>query len=321
MLLALSAVLIGLVLIVWSADRFLNGAVAVARLLNISPFLIGLTLVALGTSGPEIVVSIVAALNGTPEIAIGNVLGSNNANIGLVIGITALVTSLSFPQHVLKAELVYLLVATAVTVFCLADHNLSRLDGALLIMTLLIIGGYIALNKEKHATIIPAPPDNAKLSSKSGKKATWHFISGLVVLLISTQLLVEGASELARMLEVSELVIGLTIVAIGTSLPELAATLSGALKGQSSLAIGNIVGSNILNLLVVLAIAAVLSPTEIAPVAVNRDFLVVMAFTILLALFAYGFPSKPIVNRFEGFVLFSAWVAYNILIYIQTKQI
>lgn len=316
MLLALGTILIGLVLIVWSADRFLNGAATVGKLLNISPFLVGMTLVAIGTSGPEIVVAIVSALNQTPAIAIGNVFGSNSANIGLVIGVTAMLTTLPFPKATLKAELPYLMIATIIALFCLLDRHLSRTDSIILIGTLFALGWHIARNKGQHSELIAS---TLKTKSMPNKKAIWHFSSGLIILLISTELLVVGASNLAGLLGVSELVIGLTIVAVGTSLPELATTLSSALKGQTGLAIGNIIGSNILNLVVVLSIAGLISPTEIAPVAINRDFVVVMAFTLLLALFAYGFSAKPIIARFEGFVLFLAWIAYNVLIYVQTS--
>lgn len=312
----LSAIVVGLILMVWSANRFLNGAANAAKILGMSPFLIGLTVVSLGTSGPELVVAAIAAINGTPKLAIGNAIGSNIANIGLVLGVTAIFKVLPFPKSVLKSELPWLVILTLITFGLLLDLHLSMLDGVFLLAGLAFVLWRIA-HQQKHAAepIQSDPP--AEISELSQRKTIWHFLSGLTVLLLSAQMLVWAATHLATHLGISELVIGLTVVAIGTSLPELATTLGSALKKQPELAIGNIVGSNILNLVAVLALPALIAPTDIPPSALWRDFLVMTALTFLLALFAYGFSPRPAITRFEGLALVVVWSAYNVLLYHQ----
>lgn len=322
MLWFLISIIIGLVLLVWSADRFLTGAVVIAKLLGMSPLLIGLTIVSLGTSGPEIVVATIASLNGTPGIAIGNAIGSNIANIGMVLGVTALFRVLPFPQSVLKSELFWLIVATVLAFLCVVDSSLSRLNSLVLIGGLIVIFWRIAKRAhqpgEDAAGTTEKPDESPAISAPV---ASWLFFSGLVVLLFSAEVLVWSASAVAAELGVSDLMIGLTIVAIGTSLPELAATLGGALKGQTGLAIGNVVGSNILNLLAVLAIPGLISPAELPLEVLRRDFFAMSVLTLLLVLFAYGFSPKPSITRFEGAILFIVWIAYNSLLYYHSSQL
>ena len=313
MILYLFAAVAGLVVLIWSADRFLTGAANSAKQLGMSPLLIGLTIVSLGTSAPEIVVAASAAFNGTPNLAIGNALGSNIANIGMVLGITALFRPLPFPPSVLKSEMVWLIATVIIAFLFLVDLHLSRVDGLLLLSGLALLLWNIARQQKKeHKKVEPEKLEDAE--NLSGKANIYLFSSGLILLLLSAQMLVWAATQIAAELGVSDLIIGLTIIAIGTSLPEFATTLGGALKGQPGLAIGNVVGSNILNLLAVLAIPGLIAPTDLLPETMSRDFVAMAALTMLLVLFAYGFRSKPSITRFEGFILTAAWVAYNALL-------
>lgn len=319
MILYLFAAVASLVVMIWSTDRFLTGAANSAKQLGVSPLLIGLTIVSLGTSAPEIVVAVVAAFNDTPNLAIGNALGSNIANIGMVLGITALFRPLPFPSSVLKSEMVWLIAAVVLALILLADSHFSRVDGLLLLSGLALLLWNIARQQKKGKKKVE--PEELKNSDKIFDKTNiWLFISGLVLLLLSAELLVWSATLIAAELGVSDLIIGLTIIAIGTSLPELFTTLGSALKGQPGLAIGNVVGSNILNLLAVLAIPGLITPTDLLPETMPRDFFAMAALTMLLVLFAYGFSSKPSITRFEGCILAAAWIAYNALLFHQLSH-
>jgi len=308
---SLVLVVAGLVLLVISTDRFLDAACATAINLGVPPFIIGLTIVSLGTSAPEIVVSVTAALEGSVELALGNVLGSNIANVGLVLGVTALVAPLPFSRRVMKHELPWLLAATLLTLVCLWDLQLSLLDGMMLLALLGMIA-YMLLYKDsgKHTHAV-LPQNIESLPQMSLMKSSLYFILGLAVLLISAEMLVTGAAGVARILGASELLIGLTIVAIGTSLPELAATLGSVLKGQTDIAIGNVVGSNLMNLLLVLPIPAILTPFELSSEALYRDYAVMVLLTLLLLIFAYAFLPRNSLSRIEGSVFLGVWLIYN----------
>ena len=319
MWLPILVLIFGFIMLVWSADRFVSGAAAAANNLGVSKMLIGLTVVSLGTSAPEILVALTASLDGIPTLAIGNAIGSNIANIGLVLGITALIRPLPFAASVLKGELPWLIGTTLIALFCLADFNLDTIDGIILLCGL----AYILY----RLTRVPQDaPDGFgdtfedeldELPAMQTPRALFWLTTGLVVLLGSAQALVWAATDIAAYLGVSELVIGLTVVAVGTSLPELAATVGSALKGHPDIAIGNVVGSNILNILAVLAVPALVHPTILESVVLWRDFGMMFALTMLLVLFAYGMGSRAIITRFEGGVLMLAWVGYNYLLYQQ----
>lgn len=306
---------IGFAALIWSADKFLTGAAATATNLGVSNVVIGLTVVALGTSAPEIVVALIAALEGTATLAIGNAIGSNIANIGLVLGITAIVVPLPFAQNVLKRELPWLLGATGLATLLLFDRELGFIDGILLLVGLSYILWRL-LRSEKAAD-----PGTGTLASELEELpdmrqsvALFWLITGLVVLLGAAQLLVYAATEIALALGISSMIIGLTIVAVGTSLPELAATVGSALKGQPDIAIGNIVGSNIINILAVLAVPGLVSTTTLDFAALWRDIGMMVALTLMLALFAYGLNSRAVITRFEGIVMLLAWIGYNALL-------
>jgi cation:H+ antiporter len=275
------AIIAGLVGLVWGADRFVIGAASAAKNFGISPMVIGLTIVSIGTSAPEIIVSINAALEGSGALAIGNALGSNLANIGLVLGITALIAPLPAQRHLVFQEGPVLLFVTALVGYCLFDQILGRTE-SLIMLTLVPLLLWVTVKyKAQH----PAPEEVAEVenlaTTSNAAAATW-FIIGLLVLLLSSKILVWGATTTAAGMGVSELVIGLTVVAIGTSLPELAASVTSALRGHHDIAIGNVFGSNLFNFLAVMPIAGVISPLQLDSAVFYRDYLAVTALTLLL---------------------------------------
>ena len=310
------ALIIGFTALIWSADRFVAASAAAAKNVGISKIVIGLTLVAVGTSAPEIVVGIQDSLSDGGRVSIGNAIGSNIANIGLVLGITALVRPLPFARSTLKREIPWLIGATVLAMLCLCDLYLGVFDG----MALLAGLAFLLYRLGRIEREAGALPDNIQsevdeLPDMTMVVAGLWFLAALVVLLISAHLVVEGAKEVALRFSVSEVVVGLTVVAVGTSLPELSVTVTAVLRGHADMAIGNVVGSNILNILAVLAIPALLASQEIAVAVFWRDYGMMVALTALLILFAYGIGSRKIITRFEGFVLVTGWVGYTYLIY------
>ena len=305
----------GFAALIWSADKFLTGAAATATNLGVSNIVIGLTVVSLGTSAPEIVVALIAAIEGNAVLAIGNAIGSNIANIGLVLGITAIVMPLPFSQSVRRRELPWLLGATVLAIILLFDRKLGMLDGILLLTGLAYILWQLLRSEREAAdgeSLLASELDELP-QMRQAAALFWLFV-GLIVLLAAAQLLVYAATEIALALGTSSMIIGLTIVAIGTSLPELAATVGSALKGQPDIAIGNIVGSNILNILAVLAVPGLITSTELDFSALWRDSGMMLALTLMLALFAYGLNSRAVITRFEGTVMLLAWIGYNMLL-------
>ena len=316
----LLALILGFIALVWSADRFVSGAAATARHLGVSKILIGLTVVSVGTSAPEILVALAAALEGSSPLAIGNAIGSNIANVGLVLGITAMVAPLPFAASVLKVELPWLIGATLLALYCLLDLWLGMWDGLLLLLALWALMYHLWRSQRRSPERLAESiqEELEELEAMPMLRALGWLAVGLAVLLASAWALVWAATEIARLLGVSELVIGLTIVAVGTSLPELAATLSAAVKGYPDIAIGNVVGSNLLNILAVLSVPALVSPVGIEATVVWRDYGMMAALTLLLVLFAYGMGSKPRITRFEGCVMALAWIGYMLLLYRQS---
>lgn len=314
--LPLLLLVLGFIALVWSADRFLSGAAACATNLGVSKMLIGLTVVSIGTSAPEILVAVFAALDGNPLLAVGNAIGSNIANIGLVLGITAIVAPLPFSAPVRKAELPWLIGATALAILLLFDRHLSAVDGFILLAGLAAILYQLVRGQgQVEQDLSPSMQEEIdELPDMTTLQATAWLMLGLIVLLVSAQVLVYAATEIAVALGVSEMIIGLTIVAVGTSLPELAATIGSAVKGHPDIAIGNVVGSNILNILAVLSVPGLMAPTDIDAAALWRDCGMMLALTLMLALFAYGINSRPVITRFEGAVMLMAWIGYNALL-------
>ena len=313
MLLAAAAILIGLVILVWGADRFVLGAAALASSLGISPLLIGLTVVGFGTSAPEILIATIAALNGSPGIAIGNALGSNIANIALILGATALFSPLTVRSDMLRREYPLLLAVSAGAFLLLMDGHLGVIDGIILLNGLVIcmlLLVRIGLRRRDHDPL--AEEMEAEIPSDlSALAASAWFLVGLAALVVSSRMLVWGAIEIAVAFGISDLVIGLTIVAVGTSLPELAAAIMSAVKNEHDLAIGNVVGSNIWNLLAVLGIPGLLAPGVIPPEVANRDMLVMLALTLALFMMGRSSHTHGTINRLEGGLLLSAFIAYQ----------
>lgn len=311
----LTLLALGFVALIWSADKFLSGAAATATNMGVSKMMIGLTVVSIGTSAPEIVVATMAALDRNSLLAVGNAIGSNIANIGLVLGITAIITPLTFSANVRRKELPWLLGATFLAVILLFDRRLDFIDGIILLLGLAYILWQLVVSQsdpEYSTNVISDELDD--LPAMTNRQSLIWLVVGLIALLVSAQVLVYAATNIAITLGVSDMIIGLTIIAVGTSLPELAATVGSAIKGQPDIAIGNIVGSNILNILAVLAVPGLIHATDMDYAALWRDSGMMLALTLMLALFAYGLNSRAVITRFEGSVMLMAWIGYNLLL-------
>ena len=319
MWIAILVLIFGFITLVWSADRFVSGAAATAKNLGVSKMLIGLTVVSLGTSAPEILVALAAALDGFPSLAIGNAIGSNIANIGLVLGVTAIIAPLPFARSVLKTELPWLIGTTIIGLIVLIDLRLGVWDGVILLTGLsYIMWRLISMEQGDTDGLAEGFSEELdELPEMTTIQGVFWLMVGLIVMLISARLLVVAATDIAHFLGVSELIIGLTVVAIGTSLPELAATVGSAIKGHPEIAIGNVVGSNILNMLAVMSVPALIAPTELGAAVLWRDFGMMLALTLMIVLFAYGIGSRAIITRFEGVIIVLAWIGYNTLLYHQ----
>jgi len=315
-------IIAGFVILLWAADRFVMGAAAMARNLGVSPLVIGLTIVGFGTSAPEILISTVSSIQGNPGLAIGNAIGSNITNIALVLGFTALIIPLSVKSETLKREYPIMLAITLGSLVLVMDGNLGRMDGIILITAMFIIiytVTILGLRSRKTDPIAQEYEEEIPADMKTGKAIFW-FVTGLLLLLLGSKLLVNGAINIATALGVSDVIIGLTIVAIGTSLPELAASIMSAYKQEHDIAIGNIIGSNMFNLLAVLGIPGLIQPGPIPEGVLERDFPIMIGLTLLLFAMAYGFKGPGRINRIEGGILFSAFILYQVLIFFTGKH-
>ncbi len=318
MLQAVAAIIAGLVLLVWSAERFVFGASATARNLGVSPMLIGLTIVAIGTSAPEMLVSAIAAWEDRPGLAIGNAVGSNIANIALVLGATALVAPMTVASDTLRREFPAMILTMLAVLVLLLDGELGRLDGMLMLAGGALIIGWITLIGARARRGDPLGREYAQeipATVGTGRALGWTLV-GLLLLLLSSRLVVWGAATTAHALGVSDVLIGLTIVAIGTSLPELAASTMSAHKGEPDIAIGNVIGSNMFNLLPVLGLPGLISPGTLPPGVLSRDYPVMLVLTLALFAMAYRFRTPRRINRLEGGVLLTAFFAYQALLYL-----
>ena len=308
----------GFLLLAWSADRFVEGASAMALILNIPPLVIGLTIVAIGTSAPEIIVSAMAAWQGNSGLAVGNAIGSNIFNTALILGITALIVPLNIHSSIIRRELPVLLLVMAFAWVLLMDGQLGRLDGLLLLAGMVAMLGWVTwLGLRTQATPDPMVEEFAgEMPTGIGtRRALILLATGALVLLASSRLLVWGAVSAAQALGISDLVIGLTIVAMGTSLPELAASVTSAIKGEHDIAIGNVIGSNIFNLLAVLGLPGLISPIRIDSMVLSRDYPVMVGLTLIFYVLASGIRGPGRLNRAEGALLVLAFVAYQTLLY------
>lgn len=308
MLLACAAVLAGLILLVFSADRFVVGASGLAYNLGVSPLMIGLTIVAFGTSAPELFVSAAAALQNNPNLAIGNAIGSNIANVGLVLGLTALIAPLPVQRSVLQQEIPIMFLVMVVVAVMFVNQYLGRVESLFLLGGLVLFIAHTVFAEKRQTPLIdeeiPAVDKVSPLYSVS-----WLLL-GLVLLVVSSKILVWGAVVVAQTLGVSDLVIGLTVIAIGTSLPEVATSIASAAKGKPELAIGNVVGSNIFNLLAVVGITGVIAPTPLLPDVMSRDIPVMFAITILAVVLVTPWLRKHVLSRQGGLLLLGLYITY-----------
>ena len=312
------AIFLGLVLLAFGADRFIDGASAIATNCGVSPLLVGLTVVGFATSAPELLVAAVAAVNGSPAVAVGNAIGSNIANIGLVIGVTAVVAPLAVHSRVLRREFPIMLAAMLFALLTCWDGLLGLIDGAALAVALLLVIAfttYLGVTESRQDPLIAEIEQQASRKMSTWSALLWLLI-GLGTLLAGSQALVQGAVSVATHFGISDLVIGLTVVAIGTSLPELAASVASALKGEPDIALGNVIGSNMFNALGVMAVPGLLKPTTLDAEVLSRDFPVMLGLSVVLFVVAVGWRGDGNITRVEGIALLFAFVAYQCLLYL-----
>jgi len=313
MLLAALAIVAGLLILLWAADRFVEGAAATARHFGMPSLLIGMVIVGFGTSAPEMVVSAISSWEGNPGIALGNAYGSNITNIALILGATAVVSPIAVQSGVLRKELPVLTIVTALAVFLLFDNQLTRTDATIHIVVLaLLMVWTIRQGMAKPADALSVEMESEmKEHAMPLKAALLWLVVGLIGLVLSSRMLVWGAVEIAHAFGVSDLIIGLTIVAIGTSLPELASSIVAARKNEHDIALGNVIGSNLFNTLGVVGIAGVIRPMDVGQDVLNRDVTVMVLLTVSLFVLGYGFKGPGRINRLEGGALLACYVGYS----------
>lgn len=319
MLLAFLATVVGLFFLVYSADYFIEGASAVAVKFGMPKFLIGMLVLGIGTSAPEIVVSVLSALSGSSGLALGNAYGSNIVNITLVLGVTALISPLFIQKQLVKGDFLILLAVTALTVFMLFDRNITRMESVILCVLLVVfLAVQIFLAKKGGQT---SSEEIIQSDAVNMPKSLAKLIGGLVVLIISSRLIVWGAVEIAKSFGMSEVIIGLTIVAVGTSLPELISSIISARKGEDEMALGNVIGSNIFNTLAVVGVAGVITPMSVADDILTRDIVVMSGVTLLLfvmCLITLQSSTKKLGRSMGGvlltiFIAYTAWLAMSVM--------
>lgn len=314
MTLAFIAIVTGLALLVWSADRFVEGAAATARHFGMPALLIGMVIVGFGTSAPEMVVSALASAQGNPGLALGNAYGSNITNIALILGLTALLSPIAVHSQVLRKELPILIAITALAAWQIWDGAITRLDAIVLFIVFAgLMGWSIWQGLQKKVDTLGSEMEQELVvhAMPLGRALLWLLI-GLLLLIVSSRILVWGAVEVARGFGVSDLIIGLTIVAVGTSLPELASSLIAVRKGEHDIALGNVIGSNLFNTLAVVGIAGTIHPMQVGPEVFNRDMVVMTVLTLALFIFGYGFRGQGgRINRVEGGVLLASYIGYT----------
>ncbi|EGV16582.1 calcium/sodium antiporter [Thiocapsa marina] len=313
MVLASLSVVFGLALLLWSADRFVEGSAVTARHLGMPPLLIGMVIVGFGTSAPEMVVSALAAMQGNPGLALGNAYGSNITNIALILGLTAIISPIAVHSSVLRKELPILAAVTIFAVLMLLDGELSRMDAWVFLGVFAALMFWTVREGLRHRSDPLADEMKQELDAAEMplRRALLWVVIGLVLLIVSSRLLVWGAVEIAHALGVSDLIIGLTIVAVGTSLPELASSIIAARKGEHDIALGNIIGSNLFNTLAVVGIAGAIHPMVVPAEVISRDMMVMGLLTLSLFVIGYGFRGPGRINRIEGLLLLACYVGYT----------
>jgi len=313
MTLAFIAIVSGLALLVWSADRFVEGAAVCARHFGMPPLLIGMVIIGFGTSAPEMMVSALAASQGNPGIALGNAYGSNITNIALILGLTALISPIAVHSQVLRKELPILAGITALAAWQVWDGAITRVEALVLLG---VFGGLMVWTirqglRKKGDPLGSEMEQELAVHAMPVKRAVFWLVVGLVLLIVSSRILVWGAVEIAHGFGVSDLLIGLTIVAVGTSLPELASSLIATRKGEHDMALGNVLGSNLFNTLAVVGIAGTIQPMSVGPEVFSRDMLVMAMLTLVLFVMGYGFRGPGRINRVEGAGLLACYLGYT----------
>lgn len=313
MVFPLAAVVLGLVLLVWSADRFVEGAAATAKHFGMPPLLIGMIIVGFGTSAPEMVVSAISSFQGKPGIALGNAYGSNIVNITLILGLTALIKPIVVHSQVLRKELPILAAVTGLTVWQLWDSEISRGDAVVLLVVFTgLMAWTIWQGLQKADNLGLEVEQRMETAETPFRQAAFWLAAGLILLIVSSRVLVWGAVAIAQGLGVGDLIIGLTIVAVGTSLPELASSIIAARKGEHDIALGNVIGSNLFNTLAVVGIAGLIGPISVGAEVLSRDILVMSLLTVALFVLGFGFRGPGRINRYEGGILLICYFAYTI---------
>ncbi|SMN00606.1 Inner membrane protein YrbG, predicted calcium/sodium:proton antiporter [uncultured Candidatus Thioglobus sp.] len=308
-LLPIIALLLGFTLLIWSADTFTDNGAKIAKLFKVSPLAIGLLIFGFGTSTPEILVSGLAAMDGNTGLSIGNAIGSNIFNIALVLGVSAIIVPIKVEGKILKKEWVFLIFATLCVGGLLWDKRLDATDGLILLGLLIVFLAYTFKTAKNDDYQAFDELKNTVDKSQTGK--TWlMLIIGLSVLIFSAKIIVWGGVEIAQSFGVSDLIIGLSVIALGTSLPELAVSISSALKRQYEMVVGNVIGSNLFNTLAVLAIPGIIHPSKIENEVLYRDYSTMLFLTILLFVVSYKFHKKHVINRFEGVILVGVFGVY-----------
>ncbi|MEJ2763916.1 calcium/sodium antiporter [Photobacterium sp. MCCC 1A19761] len=312
MLEAIVLLCIGLALLVWSADRLVFGSAALAKNLGVTPLVIGMTILAMGSSAPEMMVSATAALDGKTDTAVGNVLGSNIANIALILGLTALIKPLAVSSGIIRRELPLMIAVTLIAGALLWDSHLGFMEGVLLValfVLFLLVMLKISRDGKKNGDPLTEEQESEIPEGVSNSAALIWVVIGLILLPYAASMLVDSAVTIAKFYGMSDLVIGLTIIAVGTSLPELAASIASIFKGEDDMAVGNIIGSNVFNILAVMGIPGLLNPSVLSPLAMSRDYYVMLGVSVLLLLMALG--KRRRINRLEGAFLICCFVAYQ----------
>lgn len=313
-LLVILALILGFVLLVYSADVFTENGAKVANIFKISPLVIGLLIFGFGTSAPEMLVSVFAASDGNSGLSIGNAIGSNIFNIALVLGISSVILPIKVNGSILKKEWLFLMFVTLITGFLLFDKYLDRTDG-LVLLTLLILFLFYTFKTAKNKKIHEFDKFKQKIDSTQIVKTWILLIIGLIVLISSAKLVVWSGVAIAKYFGVSDLIIGLSVIALGTSLPELAVSISSVIKKQYDMVVGNIIGSNLFNTIAVLAIPGLINPSKIESEIITRDYPIMLTLTVLLFIVSYKFSKQHIINRFEGIVLISVFIFYMWLLF------
>ena len=318
--LAVIAIIIGFVGLIWSADRFVAGAASIAKSFGVAPMIIGLTIVSFGTSAPEVVVSISASLKQAGDIAVGNALGSNIANIGLVLAATLLISKIPVQTHLLKSEMPILILVTLLGGYFLYDATIQQWEGWTYLILLVPTIWLLVKLKQNSFSPNEVAEEESEIPEMSVARALAIFFIGLVLLIISSEILVWGAKTTAEHFNVSPLIIGLTVIAIGTSLPELAASIASAVKGHHDIAVGNIIGSNIFNLMAVMAIPGIVYPPSLDAAVFSRDYMTMLGITLILAGAIWfgikqGNNGQGNMGRATGSIMLLAYFAYYLYLF------